>query len=56
MFFFFTCVSVVGADDLVVYELDGVEEEVGHEDPVDDGGPQDGQHGETRGQQLCPPT
>ena len=38
-----------------MYERHGAEEEVGEEDPVDDGRPHDGQHGEHGGQGGGPP-
>ena len=41
--------------DITVYEGDSAVEEVGEQDPVDDGGPHDGQHGEHGGQGGGPP-
>ena len=38
-----------------MYEGDGAVEEVGEQDPVDDGRPHDGQHGEHGGQGGGPP-
>ncbi len=51
----YACVGIVGAHNLVMDILDGGEEKVGHENPVNDGGPQYGQHGEPCSQQLRPP-